>query len=410
MKKQTKTQPKRSKLTMLNQLCNLIPPHLAPKLARETGVEKQWRSFSPWSHSVAMMYGQLAHCASLNDICDGLQLHSGPLSVIRGAMPPSRNNLSHANRGRSSDFAQKLFWEVFAHAHQVYPGFQGGRERGRFVRRFNRTIHLVDSSVIELVASCMSWAKHRRRKAAAKMHMNLEFQSFLPKMAIIDTAGEHDSRRARELCAHIAEGEIVVFDKAYVDFVHLGDLDRRGVFWVTRAKDNMAYQVVKKLSTKGESKILRDEIIALRKPIAGAPELMRRIVALVEVDGKEREMVFLTNHLEWGPWTIAELYRCRWDIEVFFKQIKQNLQLTDFVGQNANAVRWKIWMALLVYLLLRVQAFLSQWHHSFNRLVALLRSALWLKLESLSLLSIYGTAKGRLHFRRWQLQPYLPGF
>lgn len=410
MKTKNTPNPKRSQLTVLNQLSNFIPPHLVPQLGRETEVEKQWRSFSPWSHTVAMMYGQLAHCVGLNEICDGLQLHSGPLSAIRGATPPTRNNLSHANRERTDQFAEKLFWQVYQQCHQQYPGFGGGHLKGRFLRRFRASIHLLDSSVIELVASCLPWAQHRRRKAAAKIHLKLGAQSFLPEMAIIDTAAEHDSKRARELCAHISEGEIAIFDKAYVDFPHLGDLDRRGIYWVTRAKENMAYDVIKKLSTKAKPKILKDEIIVLQKPAAGVPERMRRIVALVEIDGQEREMTFLTNHLEWEPWTVAELYRCRWDIEVFFKQIKQNLQLTDFYGQTANAVRWQIWTALLVYLLLRLQAFLSRWEQSFNRLVRLTRAALWLKLEMPSLFQTYGTAGGRFRTKKNLTQPWLPGF
>lgn len=407
--KNSKPQPKRSKISTLNQLCNLIPPHLVPKLAQATGVEKQWRSFRPWSHTVAMMYGQLAHSVSLNDICDSLQLHRGPLSAIRGATPPSRNNLSNANEVRSAELAEKLFWQCWPHAQQSYPGFTGGRQAGRFIRRFRTAIHLVDSSVIELVASSMSWAKHRRRKAAAKLHLKLTLQSFLPAFAIIGSAGESDAKRARELCAGISEGEMAVFDKAYIDFDHLGNLDRRGIWWVTRAKENMAYDVVEKLPP-GHPKVLKDEIVMLRHGSADAPELMRRVVALVEVDGKEREMVFLTNHLQWSPWTVAELYRCRWDIEVFFKQIKQTLQLADFVGQNANAVRWQIWMALRVYLLLRIQAFLSRWGHSFNRLLTLVRSALWMKLDIFSLLQRYGTAGVSQRFRAVPEQAYLPGF
>lgn len=407
--KNNRTQPKRSDLTILNQLCNLIPPHLAPKLARETGVEKQWRGFSPWSHNVAMMYGQVAHSISLNDLCDGLQLHRGPLSAIRGATPPSRNNLSHANRERSAAFAEKLFWETFAHWQQVAPGFASGRQVGRFIQRFRSTIHLVDSSVIELVASCMSWAKHRRRKAAAKLHLKLSLQSFLPAFAIIDTARESDSKRARELCAGISEGEIAIFDKAYIDFDHLGDLHRRGIWWVSRAKENLSYDVECRLPTR-DPRIVKDEVIVLRHPSNGAPEYMRRVVAIVEIDGQKREMVFLTNNLDWSPWTVAELYRCRWDIEVFFKQIKQTLQLSDFLGQSANAVRWQIWTALLVYLLLRVQAFLSRWGHPFNRLFTLVRSALWLKLDLVSLLESYGTAGVRKRFRAVPEQAYLPGF
>ena len=146
-------------------------------------------------------------------------------------------------------------------------------------------------------------------------------------------------------------------------------------------------------------KILRDDLIELQTPAShdAYPVALRRIVALVEVDGREVEMVFLTNHLDWSAQSIVELYHCRWQIEVFFKQIKQTLQLADFLGTSANAVRWQVWTALLVYLLLRYLAFLSDWSHSFSRLFTLLRAALWKKWNLLSLLRGYGTANG--HFR-----------
>ena len=121
----------------------------------------------------------------------------------------------------------------------------------------------MDSTVIQLVANCMDWAKHRRRKAAAKMHLRLDLHSFLPSFAVVDTAGHHDNKRAREVCACIAEGEVVVFDKAYVDFLHLSDLDARGVWWVTRAKDNMKWHPVKNL-TKGHENIIKDQIVVLQ--------------------------------------------------------------------------------------------------------------------------------------------------
>ena len=137
---------------------------------------------------------------------------------------------------------------------------------------------------------------------------------------------------------------------------------------------------------------------------------MRRIVALVEIDGKEREMVFLTNNLKWSPRSVADLYRCRWQIEVFFKQIKQTLQLGDFLGHNANAVRWQVWMALLVYLLLRYLSYLSKWSHSFTRLFTILRAILWAKLDLLKLLDCYGTAKGSFRNLARPDQAYFPGF
>ncbi len=133
------------------------------------------------------------------------------------------------------------------------------------------------------------------------------------------------------------------------------------------------------------------------------------MVALVEIDGELREMVFLTNNLAWSAQTIADLYRCRWSVEVFFKELKQTLQLADFLGHNANAVRWQVWTALLVYVLLRFCAFLSQWPHSFTRLFTLLRSALWQRLDLRSLLDYYGTAGGGGRFLGTPEQAYLPG-
>ncbi len=358
---------------------------------------------------MSLLYAQLTHSIGLNDLCDSLQLHSGPLSTLRGATAPSRNGLSNANRERPAEMAEKLFWGMVEYLGEQSPRFVAGKRRG-LAFRFKMPIHVVDTTVLELVANCMDWAKHRRRKAAAKTHMRLNLQSLLPSFVIIDTAKEHDNKRARELCAGVKSGEIVLFDKGYVDYGHLRDLDVRGAFWVTRAKDNMAYDVVKKMPRSKDEKILQDEVVVLSDPNKPAPELMRRIVALVEIDGKEREMVFLTNNLEWSPRSVADLYRCRWQIEVFFKQIKQTLQLADFLGHNANAVRWQVWMALLVYLLLRYLSYLSKWSHSFTRLFTILRAVLWAKLDLLNLLGCYGTAKGSFRNLARPEQAYFPGF
>ena len=409
MKNQTQHKPTRGKFSLLRQLCNLIPSHLVPHLAREHAVEEKCRTFGPWSHVASLIYAQLTHALGLNDVCDALRLHSGPLSAIRGATPPSKNALSHANRQRNPQMAEALFWTMLDHLQQLHPGF-GARHRPKFAFRFKRLIHIVDSTTIQLVARCLDWAKHRRRKAAAKCHVRLNLQTFLPRFALVDTAGEHDNRRAHELCAGVQAGEIVIFDKAYVDFAHLADLSMREVFWVTRAKENLLYRVVRRLQTGRSGNILRDDLIELTGPARQAyPVELRRVVALVEVDGAMREMVFLTNNLTWSAQTIADLYRCRWSIEVFFKELKQTLQLADFLGHNANAVRWQVWTALLVYLLLRFCAFLSQWAHSFTRLFTLLRSALWQRLDLRSLLDSYGTAGGGGRFLGTPEQAYLPG-
>ena len=391
---------------------NERPCHLVPRLAHETGVDERARTFTPWSHVVTLGYAQLTHSLSLNDVCDALDLNSGPLSAIRGATRPSRNNLSHANRVRDAAMGEQLFWGVLEHLGDLTPGFVSGRASKQFLRRFKRKIYAVDSTTIQLIASCMDWAKHRRRKAAAKCHLRLDLQSFLPRFAIIDTAREADAKRAREVCAGVQPGEIVLFDKAYLHFEHLWDLEQRQVYWVTRAKDNLQLEVLKSLPVPTGGKVVADELVGLHN--AGSrqayPELMRRVTAWVVVDGQERLMTFLTNQLTWSPETIAELYRCRWQIEVFFKQIKQTLQLADFLGTTANAIRWQIWIALLMYLLLRYLAYISNWAHSFSRLFALLRTSLWRKWHLISLLQRYGTAGGHFRYLGHPEQAYFPGF
>ena len=408
--KKTTSVPAVSKLNLLRQICNFIPEFLVSKIARETKADERSRTFSPWSHVIALLYAQLTHSIGLNDVCDALRLHSGPLSSLRGATPPSRNNLSHANKVRSAELAEQLFWSVFDHLKNLSPRFVAGKAGKGFARKFKRAIHLVDSTTIPLIASCMDWAKHRRRKAAAKCHLRLDLQSFLPRFAIVDTARHNDAKRAREVCAGVKAGEIVIFDKAYVDFAHLADLSVREVFWITRAKDTLSYRVERRFQKGSAGKILRDDVIRLKVAASRQdyPEVLRRIVALVEVDGREVEMVFLTNNLEWSAASVIELYRCRWQIEVFFKQIKQTLQLADFLGTSANAVRWQIWTALLVYLLLRYLAFLSEWSHSFRRLFTIIRACLWKKWDLLELLRRYGTAEGHWRYIAHPEQAYLP--
>lgn len=403
--------PTRTNLCVLTQLCNLIPPFLVAKTARAHGVDKRARTFSPWSHVVALLYAQFTHALSLNDVCDALRNHAAKLVRIRGALAPSKNAFSHANRQRDGQMAQALFWAILEHLTALCPRFGGQRFKG-MPRRFKRAVYAVDSSTIQLVANCIDWARHRRQKAAAKLHLRLNLQCFLPAFAIVDTAGHNDNRRARELCAGLLAGAIVVFDKAYVEFAHLFDLERRGVFWVVRAKDNMRYRVKKRLLKKRAGNILRDDLVvlAVAKTRAAYPQALRLVRAIVEIDGKAREMEFLTNNLEWAPSSIAELYKSRWQIEVFFKEIKQTLQLCDFLGHNKNAVLWQVWTALILYVLLRFLAFANSWRHGFKRFFCLLRSSVWDGVLIASLARLCGTAGGAPAMRAAPEQLYLPGF
>ncbi len=393
-----------SKFTVLQQICNLIPTHLLFALVQLHKSESHARTFSHWSHVVSLIFAKLTHSFGLNDVCDALGYFSGRLSAIRGATPPSRNNLSHANRVRPAVIAEDLFWKTLEHLQQRSPGFGRRRFPGK-LKKFKRTISLLDSTVIELVANCMDWASHRRRKAAAKCHVRLDFQTLLPAFVVVDVAREHDNVRAREAAAGLKKGEILIMDRGYVDLEHFSVLSARGVCWVTRMKENMKYDRIDCRSLKPGGKVVADETIMLNSGL-----LARRIVAWVEVDGQERQMTFLTNHQKWSAETIVELYRCRWEIEVFFKQMKQTLKLCDLMSYDANGIRWQVWVALLVQMLMRYLAWLSQWGHSFVRLYALVRSLVWEKRDITSLLQRYGTAQGSYRNLARPEQAYFPGF
>jgi hypothetical protein len=403
--------PTRHQFTVLKQVCDLVPPHLVPKLAREHGVEDRSRAITPWSHVTAQMFTQVSHALSLNDVCDTLHNHDGVLTTIRRAAAPSRNGFSHANRTRNANMAEALFWETLKDLQGRFPQFGMGRKYVGFPRRFKRIINVVDSTTIRLVANCMDWAKHRRRKAAAKCHMRLDLESFLPRFAVVKAASSHDDKEAWAVCAKISAGEVAVFDKAYVDFRHLWHLTSREVFWVTRAKTNMQYKVVREKSP-AHGRILRDVIIrpTVWRTRNGYPGTLRLVEALVEVKGRDTVMTFITNNLAWSAGSITELYKARWGIEVFFKQIKQTLQLGDFLGHNENAVRWQIWIALLVYVLLRFIAYLGKWPHAFARLFTLVRGVLWECYDLFALLRTCGTASPPPRYRAAPEQAYLPGF
>ena len=304
---------KKSPYTVLNQICNLIPPLLVPNLAREHGVDRKSRTFSPWSHVVGLMYAHLSHAFGLNDVCDAMGEHAGKVWRIREATPPRRNTFSHANANRDSAMAEALYWKMRTVCSGLSEKFVLGGRREGFLRRLKKPIFAMDSTTISLVANCMPWAQHRRKKAAVKCHLSLNLQNHLPQTVCVEKARPHDSRFARFLCNPLQDGSIVVADKAYVDFGHFRELTAGGIAWVVRARRDTAFRVVHRLHTTDNPRILADEIVVLARPQTAEkhPEGMRRIRALVEIDGKDRKMEFLTNQMDWSAWTVAELYRCR---------------------------------------------------------------------------------------------------
>ena len=416
------------RLTVLGQFCKLIPKYSLANVCAELnkeGIKIAARAFSVWSHIVSMIYCHMAHCISLNDICDGLQNFKGNLNDIRNATAPYRNTLSHANRTRNIALIKKLFWKTVEHYQQTHPKFftQGGRRYFRLPRRFKRAIRAIDSTTIELIAKCMDWAKHRKHKAAAKVHVALDLISFIPIRVVTDSANHHDGSYMSELCGNMKSGDIAVMDRAYVDYKQLNTLTEQGVFWVTRSKSNMKIKVIRELNkgrknTPQEDKepnypiILKDEEVELTGKTSHKryPRSFRHVSAIVQdSNGKEITVSFLSNNMEWAASSICDLYRCRWGIETFFKEIKQTLQIRTFVGFNRNAIEWQIWSALLTYLLMRIMAFLSEWKRDFKHFFTLMKGALWAKRTVRVIVSRYGTADESPPEQHTQLTPDLPG-
>ena len=426
VKKQTQNTTER--LTVLGQFCKLIPKYCLAKVCAELnkdGIKIATRAFSIWSHIVSMIYCHMAHCISLNDICDGLQNFRGNLNNIRNATAPYRTTLSHANQTRCSALIKKLFWKIVEHYQQMHPNFftQGGRSYFRLPRRFKRAISAIDSTTIELIAKCMDWAKHRKHKAAAKVHVALDLISFIPIRVVTDSANHHDGSYMSELCGNMKSGDIAVMDRAYVDYVQLNTLTEKGVFWVTRSKSNMKVKVIKSRNNnkKNEAQkdkkphypiILSDEEVELTGKVSHAryPKRFRHIVAKVQDSkGVEITVSFISNNMEWAASSICDLYRCRWGIETFFKEIKQTLQIRTFVGFSRNAIEWQIWSALLTYLLMRIMAFLSNWKRDFKHFFTLMKGALWAKRSVNLIVSRYGTAEKSPPPEEARLTPDLPG-
>ena len=260
-------------------------------------------------------------------------------------------------------------------------------------RSFSATSHVVALMVAHLAhtsslnETCDVCSMHEK-----KLRYVLNITSFLPSVVVVESANHHDSTRAAALTAGFKAGDILLADRGYVDFGFLFGLEVRRAFFVTRQRGPLKYEVKEGREVSGD--VISDEVIVLTgdETREKYTKPLRRIFAVVELNGQKHDMVFLTNNLDWAAETICELYRARWNIEVFFKELKQTLQFTDFIGYNENAVKWQVWIGLLVHMLLHYAKFLSTWTQSFARLVGIVRGGMWLEIDLVETLILYGTA------------------
>lgn len=352
--------------SLFNQLLQHFPRTDFASLVKKHKAERAAKGFTCWTQFVAMTFCQLAHADSLREICNGLACSEGKLVHLGIANAPNKSTLSYANEHRPAALFEDLFYTSLNRFREQ----QGmGARKAKF--RFKNKLLSLDSTTISLCLDLFPWASFRRAKGGVKAHVLLDHDDYLPSYVLITEAKKSDVRIAQSL--DLNAGSIVAIDRAYCDYALFGKWDGRGVFFVTRLKDNAAYEVVESAIGPLPRNILADELIRFTgaKAVQSYPHPIRRVVVWDPIN--EREIVLLTNLLHFGSTTIAAIYKDRWEIELFFKALKQNLKVKSFVGTSRNALLIQIWTALIAMLLLKWMHHLSQAKWSFSNLASMLR-------------------------------------
>jgi len=362
--------------SLFSQLLQQIPRLEFAQLIQEHQAEKGAKGFTCWTQLVAMLFCHLGHADSLREICHGLACCVGKLVHVGIARPPRRATLSYANAHRPAALFEDLFWRLAARLRAA----EGvGERKAKF--RFKNKLLSLDSTTISLCLSLFPWASFRRAKGGVKVHVLLDHDDYMPSYVLLTEARRHDHVAARLL--RLNPGSIVAMDRGYNDYQLFGDWTAAGIYFVTRLKRDADYRVVEPQPLPSKGPIRADERIRLNGPVTGkrCPYPLRRVVVWDETN--HCELVLLTNHLEFGPTTIAAIYRDRWEIELFFKTLKQHLKVKTFVGTNENALRIQLWTALIALLLLKWLKHLAHASWSFSNLAAMLRLNLFTYRELL---------------------------
>lgn len=350
--------------SLFSQILQLIPRATFERLVRETHAARYAKGFSCWTQCVAMLFCQFAQPKSLREISDGLRLTHGKLNHLRVEAAPSKSTLAYANAHRPAALYERLFGELLTQCQAVRRG-----KKKHF--RFKNPLYSLDASTIDLCLALFPWAEFRQTKGAIKLHLVLDHDGYLPTFALITEGKRHEVTVARAF--PFPQGSIIVMDRGYCDYSLFHTWHQAGLFFVTRQKGNAAYEVVCELTPPARGNVRQDQLIRFTgaKARHACPVVLRRIV--VWDDKQQREIVLLTNHLQFSATTIAAIYKDRWEIELFFKALKQHLKVKTFVGTSENALKLQIWTALISLLLLKYLQFTSQCGWPLCRLVAMLR-------------------------------------
>ena len=349
--------------SLFSQLAALFSRKNFYELVYRHQSERFAKKFNSWDHFVSMLFCQIAQAKSLREICGVLACCMGKMRHLGMKQAPNKSTLSYANPHRPWQMFQDLFYDTLSWCQVAAPG------QHKF--RFKNKLLSLDSTTISLCLSLFPWAKFRRTKGAIKLHLLLDHDGYLPTYAYVSNGKKHDIAVARNVS--LSPGSIVALDRGYSDYRLFADWTENGIYFVTRIKDNANYAVIHQFEVPQNRNILSDQLILFTGHYSQKkyPYPLRKIV--VWDKDQEREIVLLTNHLDFGATTISAIYKDRWQIEIFFKTLKQNLKVKTFVGTTENALYIQIWTALISILLVKFLQFKSKFVWSLSNLVAFLR-------------------------------------
>jgi hypothetical protein len=356
----------------MNRVCSIFSQILqfVPRLEFEAAVQKaghRQHGFASWDQFGAMMFCQLGHAQSLREITGGLASCEGKLKHLGMDGAPAHSTLAYANKNRPWQLYQEVFQNLLGRCQH-----EAQNHKRKF--RFKNKLLSIDGTMIELSLSVFDWAAYKRTKGALKLHMVLDHDGYLPCYAVMTDGKESEMKVAKSMT--FQPGTMLVFDRGYPDHDWWLSLTRSKVDFVTRLKDNVSYGVVSEREVPKGGNIIRDEVILLTSQQEIGPQAQLRRIE-VWVEERQETLVFVTNNFRLAASTIAAIYKERWQIELFFKALKQSLKIKTFVGTSENAVQIQIWTALIAMLLLKYLKMRSTFAWSFSHLVALLRHQLF---------------------------------
>jgi len=356
------------------QLLKLVPRHQFETLAKQHHVGRKFRKTSRWSQFVALATGQLSGRRSLRDIVSNLNVQFSSLYHL-GARCITRSTLARVNEQQPHAFYEALFGKLYDQCKVLAP-------RHRF--RFKNKLYSLDASTVDLSLSIFPWAKFRKRDGALKLHVGLDHDGGIPAFMTLTDGKVHEVTEARK--RRLPRGSIVVMDRGYLDYSWYKSLTEQGVFFVTRARKNTRFKVVERRKVNKSLGLRADQSIKLIGQKSRTEDLpILRRVTCVDPDTKHR-YEFITNNFTLAPATIAAIYKQRWQIELFFKWVKQNLKIKAFLGTSRNAVMTQVWVAMCIYLMLAYLKYLSKVKASMQQILRLLQLNLFLRRDLFALL------------------------